>query len=134
MRELDFTGSRQEFCQKHASEIRHHVDAGRIYFHMEKWRNIVPRDNVLLINYDDICHDPEKIANLVFCHIGATPTSMLPFQQRIKIVNRIHFVEEKKTHTDPPADLINQIHYLLHQPPHTSPHPPINPDGTECVN
>lgn len=115
MNDLQFSGNWVDFCRKHPDEISHHLNAGHVEYHLDRWRSAFLQQNVLALNFDIITASPRVAVDTVLQHIGMRKIAMLGKNERAGIERRILEVEKQKNLNPHPSGLISKIVRIIDQ-------------------
>lgn len=113
MRDFDFRGTWIDFCREHQDEIAHHLNAGRVEYHVRRWRTFFEQSNILTIPFCEVIKSPHAVIETVTAFIGSRRLSELSDIEKIKINRRIIEAESKILIGAPPDDLISVIHSIV---------------------
>lgn len=115
MNDFSFTGNWIDFCINNIDEIAHHINAGNVHSHVDRWSRIFDRSNILLLDFADIAKSPSTNIEQALNHIGVEEVfALLPHEQS-GIKRRINFKEDRRIVTDPPDDLMLVLDNILRE-------------------
>jgi|GEM_PF-912765 len=113
MNDFKFKKDWRSFCSQYPHEALHHIDAGKINFHAERWKRYFNKNNILILPYLAITTSPYFCVNTAIHHIDVCNISQMPSNERSRIEDRINTREAKKSIGTPPNNFISEIQSII---------------------
>jgi len=113
MNDLEFNGDWRSFCESNVREVSHHVCAGQIEFHIERWSAIVGKRNIVVVPHELLQVNPRAAVNIVLQHIGVRTCDELEDHERAGLERRMLSAEIKRKVGNPPYDLLTQVRDII---------------------
>ncbi|MEQ8816567.1 MAG: sulfotransferase [Thalassobaculum sp.] len=123
MRQVNFIGNWIEFCTSDPYFIKTQLIDGHIDSHIVRWTSIFSNNNIIIIEYNDICNSPISSVNFVLNRLDIASIDELPKSQQTGILRRTQEQEVKKTPHDRPLNFIDVVHSIVESIKHPTPTP-----------
>ncbi len=89
MRAKNHSGDWYSFCCQNSEEILHHIDAGRVNYHIERWKSHFANLKFYVLNFNELSSNFLFMFNEIIKFIRIRPLNAISSVDREKILQRI---------------------------------------------